>query len=52
MEEPTSWDRGGQVFFAGGHAWGIKKVVGDIGELKTVCLGTEEDVKKRLADAR
>ncbi|KKN17556.1 hypothetical protein LCGC14_0964810 [marine sediment metagenome] len=53
MDEPmTKWDWDGQVFYCGGHAWGIKKVVGNIGELKNVCLGTEEYVKKRLADAR
>ena len=52
MEDKPSWDRDGQVFYCGGHAWGIGKVRGDVGELKTVCLGTEEDVKKRLAGER
>jgi len=50
-EQPlTSWDLDRQVFFCGGYGWGIKKV--EVGELKTVCLGLEEEVKKRLAHKR
>ena len=45
-EKPISWDLDGQVLFCGGSAWCVDK------KLRTVCLGKEEEVKKRLTDER
>lgn len=50
MEEKTSWDE--NVFFCGGKAWGVREAgMGDRKELKSVCLGDEDDVKKRLRES-
>lgn len=45
------WSENGRVFFCGGYGWGIREVgSGNIRDLKSVCLGTEADVKKQLRD--
>ena len=41
-ETKDYWSECGQIFFTGGHGYGLTP------QLRTICLGKEEDIKKFL----
>ena len=41
-ETKDYWSECGQIFFTGGHGYGLTS------QLRTICLGKEEDIKKFL----